>query len=159
MTDGIAEEGGRMNRVVTVVLSGARARFFAVGPTSTQELPCLYSPQTRGARFHSDRADAPGRGERAYHGRIEEEQRRHVAAIVARLTALLGADEMLELALAGPHELTRAVEGELAPALRARVIGTLRVDPKRATAATIARQTRQLLQAWTELVPAKVPEW
>jgi hypothetical protein len=143
-----------MNHVVTVVLARARARFFDVGPATTAELPGLHSPQTRGAKFHSDRADAPGHGERAYHGRLHEEQRRHVAAVGARLTALLNADRTLELALAGPPELTRALESELTPALRARVIGTLRVDPKRATAGTIARQTRELQQAWTQLLPA-----
>lgn len=142
-----------MSRVLTVVLARARARFFDVRPATTEELPCLHSPETRGAKFHSDRADAPGRGEHAYHGRLREEQRKHLTAVVDRLSALARTDAMLELALAGPEQLTRALESLLPPALRARVIGTLRVDPKRTTASTIARQTKQLLQAWTSLIP------
>lgn len=142
-----------MSRIVTVVLSRARARFFDVRADGTEELPGLHSPETRGRKFHSDRADAPGRGEHAYHGRIREEQRRHVAAAVARLTALATADPALELALAGPNELTKAAEAMLTPALRTRVIGTMHVDPKRATAATITEQTKQLQQAWIQLMP------
>lgn len=141
-----------MTRVVTVVLSRGRARFFDVRSETTAELPCLHSPETRGAKFHSDRADAPGRGEHAYHGRLREEQRRHLSAVVDRVTALAHADATLELALGGPEPLTRALETLLPPALRTRVIGTLRVDPKRTTAAAISRQTQELQRAWTQLV-------
>ena len=142
-----------MSRVITVVLSRARARFFDVRTARTEELPCLHSPATRGGRFHSDREDAPGGGERAYHGRLEEERRRHLSAVVDRLTALAGGDPTVEFALAGPEDITRAVESMLTPAVRRRVIGVLRVDPKRTTAGTITRQTKRLLQAWTELIP------
>lgn len=143
-----------MNRVLTVVLSRSRARFFDVRPTGTEELACLRSPATRGAKFHSDRQDAPGRGEHAYHGRAREEQRRHLTAVVERLAALMaGADATLELVLAAPADLTRAGERILTPEQRARLIGTLRVDPKRVTAGIIARETKQLQQAWTELLP------
>ena len=141
-----------MNRVVTVVLSRARARFFDVRPDITDELTCLHSPETRGGKFHSERANAPGRGEHAYHARLREEQRRHLAAVVARLTLLADADPTLELVLAGPQKLTTAMENVLTAELRARVIGTLRVDAKRTTAASIARQTRQLQESWTAFV-------
>jgi hypothetical protein len=142
-----------MNRAVTVLLSRARARFFDVRAAATEELPCLHSADTRGARFHSDRADAPGRGEHAYHGRLREEQRRHLSAVIERLTPLAAGDPTLELVLAGPEYLTRALEASLPAPLRARVIGTLRVDPKRTTAATITRQTKQLQETWAQLVP------
>ena len=142
-----------MNRAITVVLSRARARFFDVRAEGTDELPCLHSAETRGGKFHSDREDAPGRGERAYHGRIREEEHRHLRAVVDRLTTLAAADAILELVLAGPGELIKAAEAMLTPALRARFIGTLHVDPKRTTAATISRKTKQLQQAWTQLVP------
>lgn len=146
--------GGHVNRTLTVVLSRSRARFFDVRPTGTEELTCLLSPATRGGKFHSDRQDAPGRGEHAYHGRLREEQRRHLTAVVERLTALIGgADATLEVVLAGPDDLIRAMERILTPGQRARLIGTLRVDPKRVTAGIIARETKQLQQAWTELVP------
>jgi hypothetical protein len=135
-----------------VLLSRGRARFFDVRSETTKELPCLHSPETRGGKFHSDRADAPGCGEHAYHGRLREEQRGHLTAVAARLAGLAQADGTLELALAGPQALTRALEGHLTTALRARVIGILRIDPKRATASTITRRTRQLQEAWTQLV-------
>jgi hypothetical protein len=66
---------------------------------------------------------------------------------------MAGADATLELVLAGPADLTRAGERILTPEQRARLIGTLRVDPKRVTAGIIARETKQLQQAWTELLP------
>lgn len=138
-----------MSRVLTVVLSRARARFFDVRADVTEELTCLHSPETRGGKFHSERGNAPGRGEHAYHGRLREEQRRHLAAVAARLTLLADADPAMELALAGPQDLTTAMENVLTAELRARVIGKLRVDAKRTTAASITRQTRELDESWT----------
>ncbi|HEY7195189.1 MAG TPA: host attachment protein [Gemmatimonadales bacterium] len=142
-----------MSRVITVVLSRGRARFFDVRADHTEELACLHSPETRGGKFHSDRSGAPGSGEHAYHGRRHEEQRRHLAAVADRLMALAAADAALDVALAGPEDVTRAVQASLPAPLRARVIGTLRVDPKRTTASTITRQTKQLQETWAQLVP------
>jgi hypothetical protein len=67
--------------------------------------------------------------------------------------ALAAADAALDVALAGPEDVTRAVQASLPAPLRARVIGTLRVDPKRTTASTITRQTKQLQETWAQLVP------
>ncbi len=144
-----------MTRVLAVLIERGRARFFDVQSKFAAELPCLRTPATRGARFHSDRRDAPGRGEHAYHGRRREEQRRHLTAVASRLAALVNQDATLELALAGTAQLTGMLEALLPEPTRARVIGTLRVDPRRVTAATIARQTKQLQQAWTQLVPSQ----
>jgi len=54
-----------VNRMIAVVLERGRARLFDVGPEEAVELSCVHSLSTRGGRFHSDRADAPGRGEGA----------------------------------------------------------------------------------------------
>jgi hypothetical protein len=67
--------------------------------------------------------------------------------------ALAAADAALDVALAGPEALTRALEASLGASLRARVIGALRVDPKRTTVGTITRQTKQLQETWAQLVP------
>lgn len=141
-----------MSRAVVVVLERGRARFFDVGPEKTVELSCLHSPGTRGGKFHSDRADAPGRGENAYHGRIREEARRHIAAVAARLVAL-DHDQSLELVLAGPDDLTRALRRALPQSLDARVIGTAHLDRKRITPAIIQREARRLQADWTQRLP------
>lgn len=141
-----------MSRVVVVVLERGRARFFDVGPEEAIELSCLHSAGTRGGRFHSDRADAPGRGENAYHGRIREEARRHIAAVAARLVAL-DHDQSLELVLAGPDDLTGALRRALPQSFDARVIGTAHLDRKRITPAIIRREARRLQAEWTLLVP------
>ena len=141
-----------MSRVVVVVLERARARFFDVGPDEAVELSCLHSPGTRGGRFHSDREDAPGRGENAYHGRIREEARRHIAAVAGRLVAL-DREQSLELVLAGPADMTRTLRRALPQSLGARVIGTAHLDRKRITAAIIRREARRLEADWTQRLP------
>ena len=145
-----------MSRVVVVVLERARARFFDVGPEEAVELSCLHSPGTRGGKFHSDRADAPGRGEGAYHGRIREETRRHIAAVTARLVAL-DHDQSLELVLAGADDMTHALRRALPQSFDARVIGTAHLDRKRITPAIIRREARRLQADWTQRLPEATP--
>ena len=145
-----------MNRMIAVVLERGRARLFDVGPEEAVELSCVHSLSTRGGRFHSDREDAPGRGEGAYHGRIREEARRHIAAVTARLVAL-DHEHSLELVLAGPEDLTRALRRALPRSLDARFIGTLHLDRKRLTPAIIRREARRLQAEWTQSLPLVTP--
>ena len=145
-----------MNRVVVVVLERGRARFFDVGSEGAVELPCLHSPGTRGGRFHSDRANAPGGGEHAYHGRLREEGRRHITAVAARLVAL-DQDHSLELVLAGPDDLTGALRRALPQSFDARLIGTAHLNRKRITPAIIQREARRLQAEWTQALPPVTP--
>ena len=145
-----------MSRLVAVVLDRAHARFFDIGPASTVELPCLQSPATRGGRFHSERGNAPGRGEHAYHGRLREEERRHIAGVAARLVAL-DRDPAWELVLVGPDNLTRALRRVLPRSLDGRCIGTAHLDFKRLTPAIVQREARRLQADWTQRLPEIAP--
>lgn len=145
-----------MSRLVAVVLDRAHARFFDIGPASTVELPCLHSPATRGGKFHSERGNAPGRGEHAYHGRLREEERRHIAGVAARLAAL-DRDPAWEFVLVGPENLTRALRRALPRSLDGRCIGTAHLDFKRLTPAIVQREARRLQADWTQRLPDATP--
>jgi peptide subunit release factor 1 (eRF1) len=129
------------DRVLVVALDRARARFFEVTARGCVELPGLSLPATRGGRFHSDRHGSPGWGERDYHGRLHEEERREVEGIVRALERLDGhpADGLL---LAGPKAAVAALQRALPPALAERLIGTTRLNPTAITPALIARAAR-----------------
>ena len=122
-------------RVLVAVVDRAHARFFEVagneGPAV--ELPSLASPAMRGGKFHSDRQGGPGWGEREYHGRIREEERRHVAAVVDRLQRLDAEWLPDGLLVAGPGPGTSALLHALPPALAERVIGTAKLNPTELT--------------------------
>lgn len=141
-----------MSRLLAVVLDRAHARVFDIGPASTVELPCLWSPATRGGKFHSERGNAPGRGERAYHGRLREEERRHLASIATRIVSL-ARDPSLEIVLAGPDNLTRALRRVLPRPVAARCIGTMHLNPKLVTPAIVKREARRLQADWTQRLP------
>jgi len=145
-----------VSRLLAVVLDRAHARIFDIGPTDTVELPCLVSPATRGGKFHSERGDAPGRGERAYHGRLREEERRHLAAIAARIVSL-ARDPSLEVVLAGPDNLTRALRRVLPRPVDGRCIGTTHLNPKLVTPAIVEREARRLQADWTQHLPETAP--
>jgi peptide subunit release factor 1 (eRF1) len=150
------------DHLLAVVLDRAHARFFNVTASDAVELPGLPSPATRGGKYHSDREDAPGWGERDYHGRLREEQRRHFDAVIDRCAVLQRAHPEAGMLIAGPGHVAIELRRALPDPLAQRVVGTARLNPTevtpavvRRTAATMARQrsretARRLIAALRE---------
>jgi peptide subunit release factor 1 (eRF1) len=133
----VEEEFGRL---VTVVLDRSRARFFEVTAYDSRELAGLRSDSTRGKRFHGDQ-DGPGWGEHTYNNRIREEKQRHYEAIARELFAMDRRDPAHGIVLAGTGADANAVEPFLHSYLAERLIGTVRLNPKEATTASVHSAT------------------
>ncbi|HYL56640.1 MAG TPA: host attachment protein [Gemmatimonadales bacterium] len=133
-------------RVLTVVLDRAHARFFELTAAGMVELTSLHSPAMRGGKFHSDRQGGPGWGEHAYHDRIREEERRHYAAIAEQLERLQRLHGVTGFVLAGPGGTGAALQCTLSPALAERVIGTAKLNPTEVTAARVQTTIAPLLR-------------
>jgi peptide subunit release factor 1 (eRF1) len=123
--------------IVAAVMDRALARFFTVSPSGAVELPCGFTVSARGGRYRPDREDAPGRGERDYHGRLAEERHRHYAMIAERLEELARDRPASGVVLAGPTDHTAALLRFLPERLAARVLGTARLNPTSATSAIV----------------------
>ena len=126
--------------MITVILDRRRARFFDVSSAGAVELPALRSPATPGGRYHSDRADSPGRGERKYHQRRAEEERRHYERVVQRLAALAERDD--PIVIAGPGPAPTTFQRALPPDVARRVIGTAHLNPARLTRTAVLAAAR-----------------
>lgn len=133
--------------ILAVVLDRAHARFFEVRDAGATELPSLRSPAMRGGKFHSDRQGGPGWGEHAYHGRVREEGRRHMTAVVERVAAFEHQHPDAEVLLAGPGTAAAALRRALPPALGEHVIGTARLSPLEVTPAIVHRTAQRVGQA------------
>ena len=123
--------------IIATVMDRALARFFTVSPAGAVELPGGFTVSARGGRYRPDREDAPGTGERDYHGRLAEERHRHYAMITERLEELGRARPASGLVLAGPADHTAALLRFLPDRLAARVLGTARLNPTSATSAAV----------------------
>jgi peptide subunit release factor 1 (eRF1) len=128
--------------MIAVVLDRRRARFFDVSNGAAVELPGTRSPATEGGRYHSDREDAPGGGEKRYHNRLEEEERRHFEAITQRIAALTGERPGEQLLVAGPGTAATNFRRALPQDLAQRVIGSARLNPARVTPARVQAVAR-----------------
>ena len=123
--------------IIATVMDRALARFFTVSPAGAVELSSGFTVSGRGGRYRPDREDAPGRGERDYHGRLAEERHRHYAMIAERLEEL-GRDRPASgVVLAGPADHTAPLLRFLPDRLAARVLGTARLNPTSATSAVV----------------------
>jgi hypothetical protein len=150
--------GGETSRVLAVVLDRAHARFFDVRAWETVELTSLQSPAMRGGRFHSDRQGGPGWGEHAYHGRIREERRRHLAAVAERLAGFTREHPETSIIIAGSGIAAGAFRRALPPELRERVLGTVRLNPTEVTPAQVARAVRAGGGVLTRRRPRGLPQ-
>jgi len=143
LAEAIAAVGG-FGRVLVAMVDRTHARFFEVTAFEAKELPGLALPATRGGRFHSDRADSPGWGERDFHNRIREERHRRAAAVAHQLSVLVAEGPCQGIVLAGA---ARAIEDEqrfLPLSLASRVLGTARLNPTSATVADVHRASMEL---------------
>jgi peptide subunit release factor 1 (eRF1) len=149
MTTAVQQDIGR---VLAVVLDRAHARFFEVTATGVTELPNFQSPGMRGGTFHSDRQGGPGWGEHAYHGRIREEERRHLDGVVEHLLRLDREHPADGLLVAGPGApITAALTKALPPTLADRLIGTAGMNLLEVTPAVVGRAARAAHAAWRPL--------
>jgi peptide subunit release factor 1 (eRF1) len=140
-----AEEFGR---ILVAAIDRAHARFFEVTTFGVTELPCAVMPATRGGKYHSDRQDSPGWGEKDFHNRIQEERHRHSAAVAHHLTALASTGPCRGIVLVGPTKTVAEQLPFLPRDLAPKVMGTARLNPTSVTPAEIRSQALEVRAAW-----------
>jgi len=137
-------EGG--SRLLGVVADRRSARFFDVGLEGVEELEGIASPgATRPARFHAARGAAPGVGEYRFHNRIREERQRHLAAVAEAVDACLRVKPYDGVVVGGAGADAEALLPHLSAAARARLLGVLRLPPKRVGAPEVRERSLALL--------------
>jgi peptide subunit release factor 1 (eRF1) len=137
----LASVEDEVGMLLTVVLDRTAARIFEVTAFGTVELEDIRADSTRGGRFHSDRADAPGKGEHTWNNRIREEKQRHYATVAHRLFELHRKHPVHGVVLAGPGKEAGAVAAFLHPYLAERLIGVVSLNPKDAKPAVVHEAT------------------
>ena len=137
----LASVEDEFGRLLTVVLDRSRARFFEVTAHDIRELSGLHSDSTRGKRFHADNDGSSGWGEHTYNNRIRQEKQRHFEAVARELFAINRRHPAHGIVLAGNGTDAGAVEPFLHTYLAERLIGTVKLNPKDATVASVHAAT------------------
>lgn len=128
--------------MLAVVLDRRHARFFDVSNGSAVELPELRSPATPGGRYHSDRSDSPGRGERQYHNRLAEEEHRHYERVAHRLAELLSAQHHDAIFVGGQGPAAVTFQRSLPADIAKLVVATAHLNPDHVTPAAVHAAAR-----------------
>src|SRR5881409_589780 len=119
------------------------ARFFEVTAYDAVELPSLTAEATRPGRFHGERQAkrgnmlAGGFGEHNYHMRIRVERQRHYAQVADRIFQIHTQRPLAGLVVAGIGVDAAALLPHLHTYLHDLVLGVVRLNPKRVTAAEV----------------------
>jgi peptide chain release factor subunit 1 len=134
-------------RILTAVVDRTGARFFEVTAFDARELAGLHSPSTRGGRFRGDN-DGPGWGEHAYNNRIREEKQRHFEAVARQLFAVDRHQPAHGIVLGATGADAGAVEPFLHNYLADRLMGSVKLTPRQATAPLVHEATLAVRAAW-----------
>ena len=119
------------------------ARFFEVTAYDVVELASLTAEATRPGKFHGERQAkrgnmlAGGFGEHNYHMRIREERQRHYAQVADRIFQIHTQRALAGLVVAGIGVDAAALLPHLHTYLHDLVLGVVRLNPKRVTAAEV----------------------
>src|SRR5213594_485533 len=119
------------------------ARFFEVTAYDVVELPSLTADATRSGKFHGERQAkrgnvlAGGFGEHNYHMRIRQERQRHHAQVADRIFQIHTQRPLAGLVVAGIGVDAAALLPHLHTYLHDLVLGVVRLNPKRVTAAEV----------------------
>lgn len=133
-------------RILAVVADRTSARLFDVGLDGVAEMEGLVAPDaTRAGRFHASRKEVPGLGEYRFHTRIREEKQRHLARVAEAAARAFRVRAFDGIVVGGIGVDANALLPHLDAALRDRVIGVLKLAPKKVTAAEIREQAVSLL--------------
>lgn len=123
--------------LLTVVMDRSTAQIWQVTAFAAKLVDTIAGTETRGKRFHSDRRDAPGRGEHNYQSRIRHEKERLFAAVADRLFNWHRTTPVRGIVVAAPGAAAGALEPFLHPYLVALMAGTVKLSPKDATPAAV----------------------
>src|SRR5256885_4302821 len=139
--DGIRDY--KVTGVQTCALPISSARFFDVTAYDVVELPSLTAEATRPGKFHGERQAkrgnmlAGGFGEHNYHMRIRVERQRHYAQVADWIFQIRTQRPLAGLVVAGIGVDAAALLPHLHTYLHDLVLGVVRLNPKRVTAAEV----------------------
>lgn len=145
----LAAQESDVGRLLTVVVDRTSARIFEVSAFEAKEVASIRATaSTRGGKYHSDRQDAPGRGEHGYHNRIRQERQRHLEAVARALFERDRAEAAHGFVIAGPGPEATALEPFLHPYLGERLLGSAHLNPREATPALVHAATVAVREAY-----------
>jgi len=149
----LAETG---TRLLVAVADRKAARLFDVGLDGAAEIEGLIAPEaTRPARFHPERGAAPGVGEYRFHNRIREEKQRHLARVADAVARAFRAGPFDGIVVGGAGTDAEALVPHLDSTVQGKVLGTLRLAPKGASAAELRERAFALLADAAETAAAE----
>jgi len=149
----ITESG---TRVLVVIADRTSGRIFDVSLAGVTEIEGVVPPRTpsRPGKFHPDRDSAPGIGEFRFHTRIREERQRHLEFVATETARAFRRQPYDAIVIGGAGVDADALLPFLDTPLRDRVIGTLKLAPKMATASEIGERAFALLSDAAEAAAA-----
>lgn len=116
-----------VGRLLLADVDKSGATIYEVTAFEARKIADIEAAARRGGRFHSDRHEAPGRGEHGFHNRLRHEREQLFDAVATRLFDLDKREPVRGIVLASAGTEAEALRMFLHPYIAGKVVGTARM--------------------------------
>jgi peptide chain release factor subunit 1 len=126
-----------VGRLLLADVDKSGATIYEVTAFEARKLADLEATARKGGRFHSDRHEAPGKGEHGFHNRLRHEREQLFDAVATRLFDLDRREPVRGIVLASAGNESESLRMFLHPYVAGKVVGTARMPRRKASLATV----------------------
>ncbi len=126
-----------VGRLLLAEVDKSGATIYEVTAFEAKKIADIEATARKGGRFHSDRHEAPGKGEHGFHNRLRHERDQLFDAVAARLFDLDRREPVRGIVLASAGNEADSLRMFLHPYIAGKVVGTARMARRKASIADV----------------------
>jgi len=137
-----------VGRLLLAEVDKSGATIYEVTAFEARKIADIEATARKGGRFHSDRHQAPGKGEHGFHNRLRHEREQLFDAVAARLFDLDRREPVRGIVLASAGNEAESLRMFLHPYVAGKVVGTARMARRKASIGTVHATALEIREAY-----------
>jgi len=137
-----------VGRLLLAEVDKSGGTIYEVTAFEARKIADIEAVARKGGRFHSDRHQAPGKGEHGFHNRLRHEREQLFDAVAARLFDLDRREPVRGIVLASAGNEAESLRMFLHPYVAGKVVGTARMPRRKASIQTVHATALEIREAY-----------
>lgn len=137
-----------VGRLLMADVDKSGATIYEVTAFEARKIADIEAAARKGGRFHSDRHQAPGKGEHGFHNRLRHEREQLFDAVAARLFDLDRREPVRGIVLASAGSEAESLRMFLHPYVAGKVVGTARMPRRKTSLGAVHATALQVREAF-----------
>jgi peptide chain release factor subunit 1 len=137
-----------VGRLLLAEVDKSGATIYEVTAFEARKIADIEATARKGGRFHSDRHQAPGKGEHGFHNRLRHEREQLFDAVAGKLFDLDRREPVRGIVLASAGNEAESLRMFLHPYVAGKVVGTARMARRKASIGTVHATALEIREAY-----------